>query len=58
MAGISCADQEGGPDSPPLKNYKNIGFLCKSGLDQLKNHKAIKPAFKFGPSQVYQRNAI
>ena len=45
----SWADTEGGtggPDPPPpLKNHKNIGFLCNTGLDPLKNHKATKPAF-------------
>ena len=25
---------------PPLKNHKNIGFLCKTGPDPMKNHKA------------------
>ena len=28
---------------PPLKNYKNIGFLSNTGRDPLKNHKATKP---------------
>ena len=28
----------GGPD--PLKNHKNIGFLSKTGLNPLENHKA------------------
>ena len=40
----------GGPD--PLKNYKNIGFLCNTGSDLLKNHKAAKPAFNVGPSSA------
>ena len=54
------ADPEGGdrvPDPPPLKNHKNIGFLCKTGPDPLKNHKATKPAFNRPPS-ARQRNAI
>ena len=46
----TCADREGGggargPPPPPLENYKNIGFLCNTGRDSLKNHKATKPAF-------------
>ena len=48
----------GGPDPPPLKNHKNIGFLSNTGPDPLKNHKAIKPAFNVGPSSARQRNAI
>ena len=47
----------GGPD-PPLKNHKNIGFLCNTCLDPLKNHKATKPAFNVGPSSACQGNAI
>ena len=31
---------------PHLKNHKNIGFLCNTGWDHLKNHKAAKPAFE------------
>ena len=46
----------GGPDPPPLKNYKNIGFLSNSGPDPLKNHNAPEPAFNVGPSSVCQRN--
>ena len=42
----------------PLKNHKNIGFLSIIGLDPLKNHKATKPAFKFGPLSARQRIAI
>ena len=30
----------GGPDPPPLKNHKNIGFFSNSGLDPLTNHTA------------------
>ena len=41
-----------------LKNHKNIGFLCSTGPDPLKNHKATKPAFNYGPSSACQRNAI
>ena len=28
-------------DGPSLKNHKNIRFLSNTGLDCLKNHKAI-----------------
>ena len=34
----------------PLKNNKNIGFLSNTGLDPLKNLKATKPAYNFGPA--------
>ena len=47
----------GGPDPPP-ENHKNIGFLCNTGPDPLKFHKATKPAFNVGPSSAHQRNAI
>ena len=47
----------GGPD-PPLKNHSNMGFLCNTSPDPLKNHKATKPAFNVGPSLARQRNAI
>ena len=55
------ADPRGGGDSgsgPPLKNHKNIGFLINTGPDSLKNHKATKPAFNFGPPSAHQGNAI
>ena len=39
---------------PPLKNYKNIGFLSNTGPDPLNNHKATKPAFNVGISLVGQ----
>ena len=42
----------GGPDPSPLKNHKNIGFLCNTGPDPLKNHKATKAAFNVGPSSA------
>ena len=51
----ACADQEGEGDrgsGPPEKNHKNIGFLSKTGPDPLKNHKATKPVFIFGPSSA------
>ena len=48
----------GGPDPPPLKNHKNIGFPCNAGPDPLINHKATKPAFNDGPSSACQRSAI
>ena len=50
-----CADPEGGPT---LKNHKNTGFLSNTGLDPLKNHKATKPEFNFGPPSACQGNAI
>ena len=56
----SCADSDGGtggPD-PPLKNHKNIWFLCNTDPDPQKNHKATKPAFNVGPSSARQQNAI
>ena len=40
------------------KNYKNIGFLCKTGMDPLQNHKATQAAFDVWPSSARQRNAI
>ena len=43
----------GGPDPPPLKNHKNIGFSSNIGPDPLK-----KPAFNVGPSSARQQNAI
>ena len=43
---------------PPLKNRKNIGFICNAGPDPLKNHKASEPAFNVVPSSARQRNAI
>ena len=42
----ACADPEGRTESPdPLKKHKNKRVLSNTGLDSLKNHKAIKPAF-------------
>ena len=57
---IPCTYAEGGDrgSGSPLKNHKNIGFLCNTGPDPLKNHKATKPAFNVGPSSPGQRNAI
>ena len=46
------------PDPDHLINHKSIGFLSNTGLDALKNHKAAKPAFRYGPSSACQRNAI
>ena len=56
LASTTCADLEGagGPD-PPEKS-QNIGVL--NNTDPLKNQKAIKPAFKVGPSSVRQQNAM
>ena len=48
----------GGRDLPPLKNYKNIGFLSNTGPDYLENHKATKSALHDGPSFARQRNVI
>ena len=55
-----CADPEGGKGvrTPPLKNYKNIGFPSNIGPDPLKNHKATKPIFNVRPSSARKRNAI
>ena len=56
-----CSDPEGGQGvrTPlPLKNHKNIGFLCNTGPDPLKNHKTAKQAFNVGPSFARQRNTI
>ena len=47
-----------GPDPPPWKNHKNIGFPSNTGLDALEYHKATKSAFHVGPSSAGQRNAI
>ena len=56
---FSWADPEGGGGVlDPLKNHKNIGFLCNTGPNTLKNHKATKPAFHFGPSSARKRNTI
>ena len=45
-----------GPDPPPpLKNYKNIGFLSNTGPETLKIHKANMPfkwRFVGGPMMV------
>ena len=46
----------GGPD--PHENSQNIGFLSNTGLDPLKNYKAIKPAFNVWHSSARQQNAI
>ena len=45
---------QGGQDPLPRKNHKNIGFLSNTCPDPLKNHKADKPAFNFGPSLALQ----
>ena len=42
----------------PWEITKNIGFLSNTGADSLKNHKATKPAFNFGPLSECQQNAI
>ena len=48
----------GGLDPPPPENHENIGFLCNTGLDLLKNNKATKTAFNVGPLLARQRDAI
>ena len=47
--GRSRGGLAGAPDLPPLKNYKNTGFLSSTGPDPLKIHKATKPAFNVRP---------
>ena len=42
----------------PLENHKTMGFLCNTGPDPLKTHKATQPAFNVGPSSARQRNPI
>ena len=56
MRGSRKGDRGSGR-SPPLKIYKNIGFLSNTGLDPPKNNKATKPTFKVGPSSARQRTA-
>ena len=51
---IAWADLEGGGgggrgSGPPLEKSQNIGFLSKTGVDPLENHKATKLAFNAGP---------
>ena len=41
----------------PMKNHKNIGFLCNTSPDPLKNHKATKPTFNVGSSSACLRAA-
>ena len=48
----------GGPDPPPLKNHKTLGFLSNNVPDPLKNHKATKSEFNVGPSSAGQGNTI
>ena len=43
---------------PIQRGDNNIGFLCNSDPDPLKNHKVTKPAFNVGPTSACQRNAI
>ena len=40
---------------PPLKNHKNIEFLCNFGPDPLKSYKATKLEFNIRPSLERQR---
>ena len=49
-----------GPGPPPPENhtYCSIGFICNTGADPLKNHKATKPAFNVVPLSAHQRNAM
>ena len=39
------------PPPPPLKNHKNIGFLCNTGLDPLKITKLTSQHSKLGNHQ-------
>ena len=57
---VSIGGSRGGGQGvqTPLKNNKNTGFLRNTGPDPLKNHKATKPAFKFGALSACQRNTI
>ena len=50
ITGESMGGSRGGGGA--LKNHKNIGFLCDTGPDSLKNHKATKPAFNVGLSSA------
>ena len=45
----------GGPDPPPMKNHKTIGFLTNTGPVPLKTHNMLGHV---GPSSARQRNAI
>ena len=59
----SCADSDPGvvtriPDPHPLENHNLKGFLRNTAQEPLDNHKAIQPAFNFGPPSTRQRNAI
>ena len=59
--GMGWSRRGGGRGSgppPPLKNHKNIGFLCNTGPDPRTNCKATKPAFYVGPASARHRNAI
>ena len=47
-----------GPYPSPPERSKNIGFLCNTGPDPLKNHNATKPTFNVGPGSARQQNAI
>ena len=49
--------QRGGQGSSPAEKSQK-GYLNNTSLDPLKNHKAAKPAFNFGPSSARQRNAF
>ena len=56
---VSWADPEGVTGvRTPLENHKNIGFLCNTGTDLLKKHKASMPALNVGPLSARQRKAI
>ena len=37
-----------GSGPPPLKNHKNTGLLCNTGLDPMKNHKRYQASIKLG----------
>ena len=39
--------------TPFLENHKAIGLIINTGLDPIENHKAVKPAFNFGPAKCH-----
>ena len=54
MGGSRGGGGQGVRTPPPLKNHKNRGFLCNTGPDHPKNHKATKAAFNVGSSSARQ----
>ena len=52
-------DPEGGQGvQTPLKNHKNIRFICNTGQDALKIQKATKSVFNVWPFSTCERNTI